>query len=183
MGRVLDEITPEIAAFLERQPVFFVATAPAGADGHVNCSPKGLDTFAVLGPHEVAYLDLTGSGVETIAHLRDNGRITLMFCSFEGVPKIVRLYGHGTVIPASQPEASPLLERFPEFPGARSVIQVVVERVSTSCGYGVPVLRTEGERSRLLDWAQKKGDEGLRKYRREKNDRSIDGLPALAGDE
>ena len=183
MGRVLDEITPDIATFLERQPVFFVATAPTGADGHVNCSPKGLDTFAVLGPHDVAYLDLTGSGAETIAHLRENGRITLMFCSFEGAPNIVRLYGHGTAMSASHPEASPLLERFPEFPGARGVIRVLVDRVSTSCGYGVPILRTVEERSRLLEWAEKRGEEGLREYRRENNTRSIDGLRALSGDE
>jgi Pyridoxamine 5'-phosphate oxidase len=183
MGRVLESISPEIAQFVSAQPVFFVATAPRSDDGHVNCSPMGLDTFRVLGPNQVAYLDLTGSGTETIAHVRENGRITLMFCAFDGKPNIVRLYGHGTVILASQPESFWLLERFPAMPGVRSVIRVLVERVSTSCGYGVPVLRTEGERSRLPEWAQKRGDEGLRQYRRENNDRSIDGLPALAGDE
>ncbi len=181
MGRVVEEITPEITTFLSAQPVFFVATAPSTPDGHVNCSPKGLDTFTVLGPREVAYLDLTGSGAETIAHLGDNARITLMFCAFEGQPNIVRLYGRGEVLPVSGPDAEPLLCRFPPLPGARSIIRVDVTRVSTSCGYGVPMLHHEGERSQLLDWARRKGDERLHAYRAEKNARSIDGLPALDG--
>ena len=181
MGRVLEEITREITEFLVAQPVFFVATAPSTPDGHLNCSPKGLETFSVLGPREVAYLDLTGSGAETIAHLRDNGRITLMFCAFEGKPNIVRLYGRGEVLPISGRDATPLRCRFPPLPGARSVIRVDVTRVSTSCGYGVPRLHHEGERSQLLDWARRKGDEGLREYRADTNVRSIDGLPALDG--
>jgi hypothetical protein len=179
MSPVLEEITPEITEFLTAKPVFFVASAPSTPDGHVNCSPKGLDTFTVLGPREVAYLDLTGSGAETIAHLRDNARITLMFCAFAGKPNIVRLYGRGEVIPASAPEATTLLCQFPPLPGARSIIRVDVTRVSTSCGYGVPVLHHEGDRSQLLDWARRKGDEGLREYRADKNARSIDGLSAF----
>ena len=151
MGRVLDEITPEIAAFLAAQHVFFVATAPT-VDGHINCSPKGLDTFAVIDPHHVAYLDLTGSGIETAAHLRDNGRITLMFCAFEDKPNIVRLYGHGEVLDLASPAAAELLPRWPAYPGARSVIRVAVTRVSTSCGYAVPLLSYEGAAECTSRW-------------------------------
>jgi Pyridoxamine 5'-phosphate oxidase len=179
MGRVLESITPEIAEFLAEQPVFFAATAPLAEDGHVNCSPKGLDTFRVLGPNEVAYLDLTGSGAETIAHLRENGRLTLMFCAFEGKPNIVRLYGRARALPWEDPDAAPFRSRFPTFTGARSVVHMTVERVSTSCGYGVPVLRHEADRTQLPDWAERRGEDGLRAYRREKNATSIDTLPAF----
>jgi hypothetical protein len=178
MGRVLDEITPEIAAFVAAQHVFFVATAPSGG-GHINCSPKGLDTFAVIDPRQVAYLDLTGSGIETTAHLRDNGRITIMFCSFEDKPNIVRLYGRGEVLDLASPPAADLLARWPMYPGARGVVRVEVTRVSTSCGYAVPRLRYEGERSRLLEWAEHKGPDGVRAYWAEQNTESIDGLPGL----
>ena len=179
MGRVLDAITDELAAFIAAQRVFFVATAP-GDGGHVNLSPKGLDTFTVLDPNTVAYLDLTGSGVETIAHLRENGRITIMFCAFEGKPNIVRLYGRGEVLPTGGPEADSLLPRFGTYPGARSVIRVGVDRVSTSCGYGVPLLQYDGERDQLTTWADRRGPEGLVEYRGEKNAVSIDGLPGLS---
>jgi hypothetical protein len=183
MGRVDDAISAEIAEFISAQHVFFVATAPSGDGGHVNLSPKGLDTFAVLDPGTVAYLDLTGSGVETIAHLRDNGRITIMFCAFDGKPLIVRLYGRGAVLPVGEPEADALLPRFSSFPGARSVIRVRLDRVSTSCGYGVPVLQYEGERDQLAKWAERRGPDGLIAYRTEKNAASIDGLPGLADGE
>jgi hypothetical protein len=179
MGRVLDTITPEIAQFVSAQPVFFVATAPRSDDGHVNCSPKGLDTFRVLGPNHVAYLDLTGSGAETIAHVRENGRITLMFCAFDGKANIVRLYGRARAIPWDHAESEPLRSHFPSFQAARSVVAVDVHRVSTSCGYGVPVLRLEGDRAQLLAWAERKGDLGLRAYWRDQNATSIDELPAL----
>ncbi len=178
MGRVLEAITDELAAFIAAQRVFFVATAPNDG-GHVNLSPKGLDTFAVLDPNTVAYLDLTGSGVETIAHLRDNGRITVMFCAFDGKPNILRLYGHGEVLPVGEREADALLPRFGDYPGARSVIRVEVDRVSTSCGYGVPLLSYEGERAQLLQWAERRGRDGLVEYRQEKNAASIDGLPGI----
>jgi len=177
MGRVLDAISDELATFLEAQPVFFVATAPA--DGCVNLSPKGLDTFTVLDSHTVAYLDLTGSGVETIAHLRENGRITLMFCAFEGAPNIVRLYGRGCVLPVMEPEGNALLDSFPPIAGARSVIRVAVDRVATSCGYGVPLMHYEGPRSRLVEWAEARGPDGLAAYQAEKNAASIDGLPGF----
>jgi hypothetical protein len=179
MGRVLEAITDELAEFIAAQRVFFVATAPTDG-GHVNVSPKGLDTFAVLDPNTVAYLDLTGSGVETVAHLRENGRITIMFCAFDGKPNIVRLYGHGEVLPIGEPSADALLPRFGAYPGARSVICVQVDRVSTSCGYGVPLLSYEGERDQLTTWADRRGPDGLVEYREEKNAVSIDGLPGLS---
>ena len=179
MGRVLDGIGLELTTFLEAQPVFFVATAPDDPDGLVNCSPKGLDTFRVIDAHTVAYLDLTGSGVETIAHLRDNGRITVMFCAFTGRPDIVRLQGRGRVLVVDTPEATPYLARFPEYPGARAVIVVDVQRVSSSCGFGVPRMTLDTPRDELLDWAGNKDADGLARYRQEKNAASVDGLPGL----
>jgi pyridoxamine 5'-phosphate oxidase-like protein len=183
MGRVDDAISAELAEFIAAQHVFFVATAPSGAGGHVNLSPKGLDTLAVLDPNTVAYLDLTGSGVETIAHLRDNGRITIMFCAFDGKPLIVRLYGRGEALPIGEPEGDALLRHFGSYPGARSVIRVRLDRISTSCGYGVPLLQYEGERDQLRKWAERRGPDGLVEYRAEKNATSIDGLPGLGAGE
>jgi hypothetical protein len=178
MGKTYDAIDEQLASFIQAQHVFFVATAPSGADGHVNLSPKGLDSLRIVDPRTVAYLDLTGSGVETIAHVRDNRRITLLFCAFEGPPKIVRLYGHGAVIQADHPSFGDLVARFPRRTGTRAVIQVAIDRVADSCGYGVPRYRYEGDRSQLLDWAERKGREGIAAYQREKNTRSIDGMPA-----
>ncbi len=181
MGQVYDAIDDRTAAFIAAQRVYFVATAPLAADGHVNLSPKGLDTFAVLDPHTVAYLDLTGSGVETIAHLRENGRITICFAAFEGPPKIVRLYGRGTVIAAGDAEFAALAARFPAYIGARSVIRVTVERVADSCGYAVPEYAFVRERQQLVQWAERKGLDGVRTYQDERNGASIDGLPGLHG--
>jgi hypothetical protein len=175
-------IDDRLAAFMLAQPMFFVGTAPAGGEGHVNVSPKGLaGSFAVLGPHEVAYLDLTGSGAETIAHLRDDGRICLMFCAFEGPPDIVRLHGRGEAVVPGAPGFDDLVARFPDRPGIRSVIRVAVDRVSDSCGFGVPRMALEGDREQLVKWAERKGDSALDEYRRTRNARSIDGLPALEG--
>jgi len=179
VGRDLDTITPRLRTWIEAQPMFFVGTAP-GEGGHVNVSPKGLDTFTVVDEHTVVYLDLTGSGVETIAHVRDNARITIMFCAFEGAPQIVRLQGRGRVVALTDPEAAPYLARFPDYPGARAVIVIELDRVATSCGYGVPLMRYEGERDRLVRWADAKGDEGIEEYQASKNAVSIDGLPGLA---
>jgi len=179
MARVYHEISAEIAEFIAAQHMFFVATAPSGEGGHVNLSPKGLDTLAVLDPNTVAYLDLTGSGVETIAHLRDNGRITIMFCAFDGKPLIVRLYGRGEVLPIGEPQGDALLRHFGSYPGARSVIRVRLDRVSTSCGYGVPLLQFEAERDQLHKFAERRGPDGLVEYRAENNAASIDGLPGL----
>ena len=179
MGREYDGIDNRLAEFLCRQPVFFVATAPLSADGHVNLSPKGLDSFAVLDAHTVAYLDLTGSGVETIAHLQENGRIVLMFCAFEGPPKIVRLHGRGRPVLADDPDFRDLAERFPPHEGVRSVIVVDVTRVSDSCGYGVPIMRFEREREELPKWARRKTPEGVLEYQATKNAASVDGLPGV----
>src|SRR3712207_4661772 len=141
MGKVLERIDDRLRAFIEAQPVFFVGTAPSGAPGHVNVSPKGLaDTFTVVDDHTVAYLDLTASGAETIAHLRENGRICLMFCSFERTPNVVRLHGRGRVIGRYDEEYAGWAVRFPENPAARAVIVVDVTRVSSSCGYALPIL-------------------------------------------
>ncbi len=181
MGQVYDGIDDRVAGFLRAQRMFFVATAPSGADGHVNLSPKGLDTFAVLDARTVAYLDLTGSGAETIAHVRQNGRITLGFVAFEGPPRIVRLHGRGTVVVAGDPAFEDLVARFPAQLGTRSVIRVAVERVADSCGYAVPEYAFVRDRRQLVDWAARKGPDGLRAYRAQNNGTSIDGLPALDG--
>ena len=182
MGTALDGIDDALATWLTEQPVFFVGTAPLCADGHVNLSPKGLTgSFAVLDQHTVAYLDLTGSGIETIAHLRENGRIVLMFCAFERRPRIIRLHGRGRVVVPGEEGFTDLVARFPEHLGTRSVIVVDVSRVSDSCGYGVPTLAYEADRTVLdLDHA-KRGAEGLARYREERNARSIDGLPGWPG--
>jgi hypothetical protein len=181
MGKLFDAIDDRLREFLAAQHLFFVATAPSGPGGHVNCSPKGLDTFAVLGAREVAYLDYVGSGVETIAHLRENGRIVLMFCAFDGPPKIVRLYGRGRAVEPSDTEFAALRARFPRAPapGVRAIVRVEVTRIADSCGYGVPLYRYEGERDQLQAWAERKGDAGLETYKREKNAESIDRLPGL----
>jgi hypothetical protein len=172
-------ISDDLAQWWGAQPLFFVATAPSGSDGHVNLSPKGLDTLRILSPTRVAYLDLTGSGVETIAHLLDNGRITLMACAFSGAPRISRIYGTGTVHEIGSPGFAELAGNFPDLPGRRAVIDVEVDRVSTSCGYAVPLMDLVGDRDRLLDWARSKGDEGLVEYRASKNALSIDGIAGL----
>ena len=179
MGKVYDEITPELANWLGRQQVFFVATAPLAADGLVNCSPKGMDTFRILGPREVAYLDLTGSGIEVIAHLRENGRVVFMFCAFAGPPKIVRLHGTGEVVTREAPGYERLRALFPDYPGARAVVRAGLTRISDSCGYAVPHYDFAGGRDALVRWAESQGTEGLAHYRREKNVRSLDDLPGL----
>ena len=179
MGRSFESLSPALADAVRAAPLFFVATAPLAAEGHVNLSPKGGDTLRVLDERTVAYLDLTGSGVETVAHLRENGRITLMVCAFSGAPQIVRLYGRGEVLQPGDNGYDDLAGRFPDLPGARAVIRVAVERVGSSCGYAVPLMRYEGERSRLNEWAEARGPEGLVEYRATKNAASIDGLPAL----
>jgi hypothetical protein len=179
MGRTYDAIDDALAAWIGAQHLFFVATAPLAAEGHVNCSPRGLDTLAVLGPREVAWLDLTGSGVETIAHLRENGRIVLMFCAFEGPPRIVRLHGRGSVVEPGAPGFDALRGRFGPYEGVRAVVRVACERISDSCGYAVPLFAYQGERTQLGAWARRRGPEGLRAYRTEHNARSLDGLPGL----
>jgi hypothetical protein len=183
MGKVYDTIDDRLRRFIESQPVFFVATAPGGDGGHVNLSPKGMSgTFAVVDPLRVAYLDYFGSGAETIAHLRENGRIVIMFCSFDGPPKIVRVHGTGRSVGADDPDQGGLLAAFdkPRTHGLRSVIDVRVTRVSDSCGFGVPQMAYAGERELLSQWADRKTDADLAEYAAAKNSRSIDGLPALS---
>jgi hypothetical protein len=182
MGRYMTSINETHERFIHAQTLFFVGSAPLDAAGHINLSPKGLDTFRILGPHMVAYLDLTGSGVETIAHLRENRRIVLMFCAFQGPPNILRLHGSGRVVEPSSAEFGDLAARFPTYMSTRSIIVVDVSRVSESCGFGVPLMKYEGERSQLHEWARKKGPEGLVAYRKEKNRVSIDALPGITSD-
>ena len=179
MGKLYDEIDARLRAFIEAQHLFFVATAPAGASGHVNLSPKGLDGFRILGPRQVAYLDHVGSGAETIAHLRENGRIVVMLCAFEGPPRVVRLHGRGRVLEPQDPAFAPLRARFKAGVPARAVIAIDVERISDSCGYGVPRYDYVADRTQLDDWSDRKGAEGLETYQRTHNAQSIDGLPAL----
>jgi hypothetical protein len=177
---LLSEIDATLKKFIEAQPMFFVATAPLAAEGHLNLSPKGLDSFRILGPKQVAYLDVTGSGVETIAHLKENGRIVFMFCAFQGPPKIVRLHGHGRAIEPASAEFAAMATHFPAYASARSIIVADITRVSHSCGYGVPLMQYEATRQQHFAWAEKKGPDGLKMYRKEKNSRSIDGLTGLA---
>ena len=179
MATVLDGIDHDLAAWIAAQRLFFVATAPLAADGHVDCSLKGTDTLRVLDERTVAYLDLTGSGAETAAHLRENGRICLMLCAFDGPPKIVRLYGAGAVHPLGSDRFAALADRWPPLPGARAVVEVALARVQSSCGFAVPRFDFASERTILLDFARRKGPDGMAAYRDRKNLTSIDGLPAF----
>lgn len=179
MAKTHEQITEELTAWIGRQRMFFVATAPLMRAGHVNCSPKGGDAFRILDPLTVAYLDLTGSGAETIAHLRENGRIVVMFCAFEGPPRIVRLHGRGEAVMPGHPDFPVLASHFPPNIGTRAVIRVAVTRVSDSCGFAVPFYDYRGERDTLDRWAESKGADQLDEYRRTRNARSLDGLPAV----
>jgi len=176
MAKFYDAISDEHQAFIAAQPLFFVATAPD--EGRINLSPKGLDgSFAVMGPNRVAFLNLTGSGNETAAHLLRDDRITIMFCAFAGNPKILRLYGRGRAVHARDAEWEELLGLFKAYPAARQVVVVDVDSVNTSCGFGVPLMELQGQRSMLPEWADKKGPEGIEIYQREKNATSFDGYP------
>jgi hypothetical protein len=176
MAQTYESITDELRRFIEGQHVFFVGSAPLSGEGHVNVSPKGLDCFRVLSPTRVAYVDLTGSGNETSAHVHENGRVTFMFCAFEGKPRILRLYGRGRVVLAGSPGWAEFAGIFPAYPGVRQVIVAELDRVQTSCGFAVPLMEFVGDRDLLPKWAEKKGVEGLAEYRRKKNARSIDGV-------
>ncbi len=172
----IDEAT---AAFIRRQPMFFVATAPLAADGHVNLSPRGLDSFRILSPHQVAWIDYVGSGIETVAHLKENGRIVVMFCAFEGKPGIVRLHGTGRVTEAADPDFADAAAPFPSTEGVRAVITIDIRRVSRTCGFGVPLMSFQGQRPDLMRWCRSKGPDGLADYQRRKNAVSLDGLPGI----
>ncbi len=175
MAKFYPELDDTLRDFIARQQMFFVASAPR--DGRVNVSPKGLDALRVIGPKRIAYLDHTGSGNETAAHLLENGRMTLMFCSFAGAAQILRLYGRGRAVSPQDGEWASLSPLFPAMPGARQIIVLDIESLQTSCGEGVPLYDYRGQRDGLARWAEKKGLDGLRAYRLEKNRVSIDGLP------
>jgi hypothetical protein len=179
MSKQHPNIDSDLSSWISQQHMFFVSTAPLSPDGHVNCSPKGGDAFRVLGPLEVAYQDYTGSGAETIAHLRENGRVVVMFCAFDGPPKIVRLHGKGTVVTETDPRFEKLAGHFPANVGTRSIIHISVSRVMDSCGYSVPCYDFREHRDTLDRWACGKGAKGLAEYRSTKNEKSIDGLPAF----
>jgi hypothetical protein len=184
MGKQFPSMTPAHRDFIARQRIFF--TASATASSRVNVSPRPTDALRVLDECTVAFLDLTGSGSETAAHLRADGRITLMFCALDDPPNILRLYGHGTSIPRATSDYASLLAAFfnnEEPPGARQIVRIDIDLVQTSCGYGVPLFEYVGERDTLQRWAAQKGDAGLEEYRRQKNARSIDGLPTGLADE
>jgi hypothetical protein len=177
MGKFHESISDEHKKFIEKQHIFFVSTAPLSADGHVNLSPKGLDCFRVLSPNRVAYMDLISSGNETSAHTLENGRITLMFCSFEGNPNILRLYGRGHTVLHVDPEWDELSRHFTLYPSTRQLIVADISKVQTSCGFGVPLYEYAGERDHHFKWAEQRGAAGLETYQREKNMVSLDGLP------
>jgi Pyridoxamine 5'-phosphate oxidase len=179
MAKLYDTITDELAAFIRAQPLFFVASAPLDLHGHVNLSPKGLDSFRILSPTQVAYLDLTGSGNETSAHLEENGRITFMFCAFARPPRILRLYGHGEVVLPHMAAWNTLAPYFRPYPGMRQIVVADITRVQTSCGFGVPLMNYVNQRDTLIRWAEAKGEDGIAAYHCGKNMISIDGLPTI----
>jgi hypothetical protein len=177
MGKHHDVLNSELQSWLAQQKIFFVASAPLNRDGHINCSPKGCDTFRVLSEREVAYMDLTGSGVETIAHIQENGRVVIMFCAFDGPPKIVRLHGAGEVVYPGHDAYGELRKHFAPHAGARAIVRVKLNRISESCGHAVPFFEFTAHRDTLDRWTETKGPEGLVAYRAQKNRESIDGLP------
>jgi hypothetical protein len=182
MGKLFDALLPEHEDFIRKQRLFFVGSAPLSEEGHINLSPKGHDVIRIISSTEIAYLDLTGSGNETSAHIAENGRITLMFCSFEGPPLILRGYGKGRVILPETSEWDHLIPQFELLPGARQIIFITLHKIQTSCGYAVPNFSYTGERETLQRWAIQKGEEGLEQYQREKNSISLDGLPTPIGE-
>jgi len=175
MANQYDHINKRIQKFIEAQKIFFVATATG--DSRINLSPKGMDTFRVLDPNRVAWLNLTGSGNETAAHLQADGRITIMLCSFEGPPMILRIYGRGRVIHPKHKDWDTLIGLFPDLSGKRQIIDTQVEMVQTSCGMSIPYYDFREERRELDDWARDKGEDGIKDYWKQKNEKSIDGLP------
>lgn len=177
MAKFLNRIDDKIREFIEAQKMFFTASAPLSGDGHVNLSPKGMDTFRVLDEQTVCYLDLTGSGNETAAHIQENGRLTIMLCSFAGAPLILRLYGRGEVVHQNSAKWVELAAMFENYPGIRQIIVLHVESLQTSCGFAVPLYEFKDDRDKLIEWAKRKGETGIEKYRRDKNQKSIDGLP------
>jgi len=183
MAKIHPMITPELKAFISRQHLFFVGSAPLSGDGHVNLSPKGLDSFRVLTPHRVAYLDIISSGNETSAHLLENGRITFMFCAFDGPPNILRLYGKGCSVLPNQPDWEELAANFTLYSSTRQIIVADITRVQTSCGYGIPLYEYKAERDLHFKWAEELGPAGLEQYKQEHSLVSLDGLPTALGEQ
>jgi len=179
MGKEFPEIDDRIQRWIERQHLFFVSTAPLAGDGLINCSPKGLNGLRVLGPRRIAYADIGGSGIETVAHLKENGRIVIMLCAFEGTPKIFRFYGQGRPVEPHEAEFDELVAMFPGMPAIRNFVVVDVESIRDSCGYGVPLYEFKSERDSLKNWCDKKSPNELLEYRIERNAQSLDGLPGL----
>ncbi len=173
MGKKLESLTPGLEKFIEKQPLFFVGTAMK--EGRVNVSPKGMDSLRLLSPNKLVWLNLTGSGNETATHLLESNRMTIMFCAFEGMPMILRLYGRAKVYHERDEEFKEYIKLFPTYTGARQIIELDFDLVQTSCGYAVPFMDFVGERDELVKWSEKKGDEGIKEYWREKNTLSIDG--------
>jgi len=180
MGKQYDELTPRLIQFIEAQKLFFVGTAPLSGSGHVNVSPKGMDSMRVLDSRTLAYLDLTGSGVETIAHIKENGRMVFMFCAFEGSPLILRVHGRGTVLESDSNAFRELRPSFPDLPGVRAIIRLDATRIADSCGWNVPLFSHEGERDYYEKYAEKLGPNGIRQGQLAANMASIDGLAGLA---
>jgi hypothetical protein len=176
MASFYTELTPELQHFIGEQRLFFTATAPLSPEGRINLSPKGIDTFRCLDPHTVAYLDLTGSGNETAAHIHENGRLTIMFCSFTQQPLILRLYGRGEVVSSNHPDWESLHAQFDPVPGERQIVRLHLQSAQTSCGFGVPLYEFQQDRQTLIEWAARKGEAGVEAYRRKNNTVSIDGL-------
>ncbi len=177
MGKDYEYITDDYSDFIKKQRLFFVSTAPLDTKSLINLSPKGFDCFRILSPARVGYLDIVGSGNETSAHLLENGRITFMFCAFDGPPKILRLYGKGyTVLPGDE-EWDELSKQFTLLPATRQIIVADIFKVKSSCGFGVPLYEYAAERDHIIKWAENKGEEGLEEYKKEKNLQSMDGLP------
>ncbi len=182
MGKFFEQIIQHHRDFIAKQKMFFVASAPISATGHVNLSPKGIDSFRVLTDKQVAYMDIIGSGNETSAHLLENGRITLMFCAYDGPPNILRLYGRGRTLLPGDAEWSDIASHFELQLATRQIILVEIDMVQTSCGFSVPLYNYQGERDQAVKWANAKGAEGLETYKKEKNRVSLDGLPTALYD-
>ena len=183
MAEEYTEINSKIQKWIDRQYMFFVSTAPLSGAGLVNCSPKGLDGFRVLSPKRIGYLDVGGSGIETVAHLRENGRIVIMMCAFSGPPKIYRFYGKGSVVESQDAGFDDLLKKFPAVPYPRNIIVVDIDRIIDSCGYGVPLYDYQKQRDSMENYFESKTPQDIAAYRAEKNRESLDGLPGLRGPE
>jgi len=179
MAKIYPELDDKLQSFIKAQRMFFIATAPSSATGLINCSPKGLDSLRIIDTKTIAYLDFTGSGIETVAHLKENGQYVLMFCSFEERPLILRLHGTGTVLEKEDEEFDKLLPLFPEMPGVRAIIKLTVKRIADSCGWGVPLFEFKGERDTYFKYAKQLGDEGLQAAQTATNMHSLDGLQGL----